>query len=227
MGNVPVGQVGAGDPVGEPGVVLDFAADPGLAAEGAGIHDNSVDAFPGGVDSGRQPGRSAADDNQVVGASIRREGKADAACQRFVARVHLMSPVRVDHRWDDLPAALQLLEPPESFGVLINVDTGVADPVGSEELLHSLAVRAPRGPVHGEDRLVWGGHRPGSSNAHGDFPNGLFQLAEGKRGLGHSSPPYLPFAGRSRPCLLRPAKRRGGLFMKSPLQLAAHSRSDH
>jgi hypothetical protein len=139
----PAGQLGAGDAVGEPGVVLDFAADPGLAAEGAGLDDNGVDAFPSGIDGGRQPSRSAADDDQVVGASIRHKREADAVRERVVAGVHLMGTVRIDHRWDDLPATLQLLELLNSFGVLIDVGTGEADPVGSEELLHQLAVRAP------------------------------------------------------------------------------------
>src|SRR5208282_4528221 len=83
---------------------------------------------------------------------------ADAPGQRLVARVHLVGPVRVDHRRDDLPAVLQLLEPVDGVRVGIDVDQGVAHLVGREELLHPLAVRAPRCRVHGHDRLVRSGH---------------------------------------------------------------------
>ena len=63
----------------------------------------------------------------------------------------------------DLPAILQLLEPPDGLGLGVDVDVGVPDPVGGEELLDPLAVGAPRGPVYGHDRLVRRGHRPTTS----------------------------------------------------------------
>ena len=158
LGHEPVGQLAAGDAVRETGVVIDLVADRGLAAERAGVHDHGVDALPGGVNRRRQPGRSASDDDQIVGGPVGLEGEADAAGQRLVARVHLVRPVQVDHRRDGLPAALQLLDPLDGIRVGVDVHVGVADPVGRQELLDPPAVRAPRGPVHRHDRLIGRSH---------------------------------------------------------------------
>jgi len=160
LGHEPVGQLAARDAVGEPRVVVDLVADSGLAAQGACVHDDRVDALAGGIYGGCQPGRPAPHDDQVVGGPVGFEGEADAAGKRLVARVHLVRSVRVDHGGDDLPAVLQLLEPLDRLGIGINVDVGVTDPVGGEELLDPLAVRAPRGPVYGHDRLVRRDHCP-------------------------------------------------------------------
>jgi hypothetical protein len=65
-----------------------------------------------------------------------------------------MGPVRVDHGGDDLPAVLQFLEPLDGVRVGIDVHVDVAHLVLGQELLHALAVRAPRRPVDGHDRLV-------------------------------------------------------------------------
>ena len=78
LGDEPLGQLGARDPVGKPRVVVDPVADPSLAAEGAGVDDDGVDAFPSGVDGGRQPRWSAPNDDEVVGGPIGLEGQADA-----------------------------------------------------------------------------------------------------------------------------------------------------
>jgi len=156
LSHEPFGQLRAGDAVGEARVVVYLAADAGLASERAGLHHHGVDAFPGGVDGGRQPGRPAPDDDQVVGRPGGGAGEADVAGQGLVARIHLMGPVRVDHRRDDLSAVLQLLEPLDGLRLGVDVHVGVADLVRGEELLHTLAVRAPRRPVHGHDRLVRG-----------------------------------------------------------------------
>ena len=53
LGHEPVGELAAGDAIGKSRVVVDPVADPGLAAERAGLHHHGVDAFPGGVDRGR------------------------------------------------------------------------------------------------------------------------------------------------------------------------------
>lgn len=52
----PIGQLGTGDPVGEPRVIVDPVADPGLSSQGTGVHDDGVDALAGGVDGRRQAG---------------------------------------------------------------------------------------------------------------------------------------------------------------------------
>ncbi len=158
LGNEPVGQLGAGDPLGEPRVIVDPVADPRLAAEGAGVNDDGVDAFPGGVDGSSQPGLPAADNDQIVGGPIRLEGQAETGGQGFVARVHLMGTVRVDHRGNDLPASLQLFKPLDRLRIGVNVDAGIADPVSGQELLHPFAVRAPGGPDNSEGRAMRTGH---------------------------------------------------------------------
>ena len=66
LGHEAVGQLRTRDPVGKSRVVIDAVADPGLAAEGTGIDDDGIDAFPSGIDGGRQPGRSAPNDDEVI-----------------------------------------------------------------------------------------------------------------------------------------------------------------
>ena len=160
LGDEPVGQFRTRDPVGEPRVVIDAVADPGLAAEGTGIDDDGIDAFPSGIDGGRQPGRSTPNDDEVICGPIGLDSQADATGQGLVARVHLVSPVPKVDQGDDLPATLQLLEALDRLGLLFDVDVVIGDPVGGEELLHSLAMGAPRGPVDGDRRVVSRGHRP-------------------------------------------------------------------
>ncbi len=74
----PVGQLAAADAVREAGVVVDPLGDAGLAAEAGLVHHDRLDALPGGVDGGRQSGRAAADDHQVVRAAARRSAAARA-----------------------------------------------------------------------------------------------------------------------------------------------------
>src|SRR5215469_9412573 len=69
-----------------------------------------------------------------------------------------METVRVDHRGNDLPASLQLFKPPDRLRIGVNVDAVIGDPVSSQELLHSFAVRAPGGPNNSEGRPVRTGH---------------------------------------------------------------------
>jgi hypothetical protein len=56
----------AGDAGGEPEVVFDLRAGPRLAAGGAGLEDQHVETFGGGVDRGGEAGGSGADDHQVA-----------------------------------------------------------------------------------------------------------------------------------------------------------------
>jgi hypothetical protein len=141
-----IGKLGARHALGETGVVIDAITDGGLAAEGARIDDDRVDALTGGVDGCRQPGGSAPHDHQVVGEPRRFQGEPDAARQHFVSGVHLMRAVAMDNRRNDLCAVLQLLEMFDRTRSFVNVDVLVWNPMRRKELLHALAVRTPGAP---------------------------------------------------------------------------------
>ena len=71
-----VGQLGAGDAVGEAEVVLDPAALPGLPARGLPLDEHGAQPLGRAVDGGAQPGRAAADDHEVVELLPRVDGQA-------------------------------------------------------------------------------------------------------------------------------------------------------
>ena len=87
LGDEPVGQVGPGDPVREAGVVVDALGQPGLPAEAGLVHHQRVDALAGGIDGGRQPGRPAAHDDQVVEVFLRLEREPELAGELVVTRL--------------------------------------------------------------------------------------------------------------------------------------------
>ena len=76
-----LGEVGAGEPPREAEVVLDRGALPGLPARGVVLDDDGAEALGRGVDRGGEPGRSAADDAEVVevalGAGAQAERRRD------------------------------------------------------------------------------------------------------------------------------------------------------
>ena len=152
-----VGQLAAGDALGEAGVVVDPVADGGLAAERAVLNHDGVDALPGRVDGRGQPGGSASDDDQVVGRPVGLEGEADAAGQRLVARVHLVRPVRVDHGRDGPATACSSLTRSMACGSA-STSTLASGPGGPPGTSDPPAVRAPCGPVHRHDRLIGRDH---------------------------------------------------------------------
>ena len=75
----PVGELRAGDAVGEAEVVLDPAALPGLAAGRRALDQHGAQALGGAVDGRAEPGRAAADDDQVVEVGRRRRWSARRA----------------------------------------------------------------------------------------------------------------------------------------------------
>ena len=78
-----VGEVGAGEALGEAEVVLDRRALPGLAARGVALDDDGLQPLGGGVHRGGEAGRAGADDAEVVerllgpGAQAERVGELD------------------------------------------------------------------------------------------------------------------------------------------------------
>ena len=75
----PVGELGAGDAVGEAEVVLDPRALPGLPAGGHPLDQHRAQPLGRAVDRRAEPGRAAADDDQVVEVLGRGRGQPDAA----------------------------------------------------------------------------------------------------------------------------------------------------
>src|SRR6266568_3563095 len=71
----PLGELRPGHAVGEAEVVLDPGALPGLAADRLALDQHRVQALGRAVDGRAQPGRSAADDDQVVEVAYRRRGQ--------------------------------------------------------------------------------------------------------------------------------------------------------
>jgi len=54
----PVGELRAGDALGEPGEVVEPLGDAGLAADPGALDDQRAEALAGGVEGRRQPGRA-------------------------------------------------------------------------------------------------------------------------------------------------------------------------
>ncbi len=74
----PIGQVRPGQAGGEPHVVLDPRAGPGLAARPEPVEDDGGQPLGGAVDGRREPGRAGADDHQVerLGADLPLQAEA-------------------------------------------------------------------------------------------------------------------------------------------------------
>ena len=62
----PTGELIAGDAFGEARIVVQPLGDADLASDAGPLDHEGVDTLPCGVESGREPGRSAADDDEVV-----------------------------------------------------------------------------------------------------------------------------------------------------------------
>ena len=90
----PVGELRAGDPVREAEVVLDPGALPGLAAGGGALDQHGAQALGRPVHRGAEPGRAAADDDEVVEVLGRRGGQPDLGGQLGVGRLDQRLAVR-------------------------------------------------------------------------------------------------------------------------------------
>src|SRR5207248_9292901 len=143
----PVGQVAAADPLREARVVLDPLGDPGLAAQAALVDHDRVDALAGGVDGGGQPGRSAADDHQVVAGPVGDQAQAELGRQLVVTGLDRVAAVGEGDRRDRPAAILQSLNAGETVRILVDINPFERYPVLREKLLRALAVGAPRSAV--------------------------------------------------------------------------------
>ena len=65
-----LGELVAGEALGEAEIVLDARAGAGLAADGVGLDDKGAQAFGGAVDARGEPGGTGADDDDVVESSL-------------------------------------------------------------------------------------------------------------------------------------------------------------
>ena len=128
------GEVGAGEAVREAEVVLDPRALAGLAAGRLALHEHGAQPLGRAVHRRREPGRAAADDDQVVEVELglgrdaepRRELERRRRLEhRAVAQEHRGQPVRADAGDVEQPARL---------GVAVEVEPLVGDPVAGEQV---------------------------------------------------------------------------------------------
>src|SRR5580704_5220848 len=105
----------------EPRIVIDLVANAGLAPQSTGVDNDGINAFSSCINGGRQPRRPATHDDEIVNRALGLDGKTDAAGQGFIARIHIVSPVGVYDRWDDLRPVLQQFEALDAFRVFVQV----------------------------------------------------------------------------------------------------------
>ena len=144
------GQLIPTDPVRESGVVIDPVRHAGLATQRGALDHHGVDALARGVDRGRETGRPATDDREVVERAARPHLQLKRARQLVVVRLKQHPAVAQHNGWDRPAAALQLLNVSPRGGVLVDIDPVVLDAVLREELLGTPAVRAPRRAIDGD-----------------------------------------------------------------------------
>ena len=151
----PVGELGAGDAVGEAEVVLDPRALPGLAAGGVPLDEHGAQALRRAVDRRAQPGRAAADDDEVVEVARRRGGQPDRA-RRVSASVGSTQRLAVggDHHRDVVGVAPGGRQQPLALGLVDGVPA-VGHRVAGQEVA-DLRSDARRPAVPDEPDLVDG-----------------------------------------------------------------------
>ena len=174
-----VGELGTGDALGEPGVVVEALGDPGLAAEGRSLDDEGAGVLPGGVDAGRQSRRAATDDDHVVVAVHRGAAEAELLRQLLVRGLRQEAAVREHDRRDDLLAVVHPLDDLRGLGVLLEVDVGERDALLGQEGLRPPAVGAPRRAV--QDDLVVGHAMPSVSPVRAGSGAGAPSASVGRR----------------------------------------------
>src|SRR6202000_2903402 len=122
----PADQFGAADARGEAEVVLDPPRGPRLAAEHVALHHQRVQPLGGAVDRRAEPGRAAADDQQVD-LFARRQLEADAEAPRELAfaRPPQVDAARQPHQWDLLRGKID--DQGRRLDVLARVAQGVGE----------------------------------------------------------------------------------------------------
>jgi len=104
-----------------------------------------LEILPRAVDRGREAGRAAPDDDEVVLAARRRPGEPHGVGELVVGRLGEEGAVGKDDRGDDPLAGVARLHLGRALGLELEVDPREGDPVGREELLGPPTVRAPGG----------------------------------------------------------------------------------
>jgi len=138
LGKCPAGQRLSGNAGGKTEVVLDARARARLPAEGARIDHHSGEAFGGGVDRCREPGRTGAGDDHVedvlvvVGVE-----HADAPGQFAFRRIAQHAAVGTDDQRKLLGGGRIPFDHQPGIGVLVRIQQHVRDGVAGQEVAQS------------------------------------------------------------------------------------------
>ena len=144
LGERALGEVGAAQALGEAEVVLDRRALAGLSARGLALDDDRAEPLGSGVHPGREPGRAAADDADVVerllGLDVRGRGR-----RRPRASVGDRSGSRsgTSTSGRSVARATGQLEQPPALLVALDVVPAVGDVVAGEERLQLVGAVRP------------------------------------------------------------------------------------
>ena len=146
-----VGQVRAGDALGEAGVVVDALGGSGLAADTTALDDQGVHALAGGVDGGGQSGGSGADDDEIVVGTAGPGVDVQTGGQLGVAGLSQDGTAVVEYDGgDDLTATVELSDGNLGRRLLFDVHPTVGNAVFGKELLGASAIGAPQCAVDGD-----------------------------------------------------------------------------
>ena len=143
----PVGEVRAGDALGEAGEVVEPFGHPGLTADAGPFDHEGAHPFACCVEGSGQSGWTRADDDQVVEGVLRLGAQTQLGGELGVAGLDEGRAVVEQQDGDDALAGIDLVHVGEGRVVSIDVDERVLHPLLAEELLHPLAVPAPAGSV--------------------------------------------------------------------------------
>ena len=144
LGDGPVREVGARQALREAEVVLDRRALPGLAARRLAFDDDGLQPLRRAVHRGREPGRPAADDAEVVqrllgaGAQAERVGELDGRRRRAAC-----SPSGTSTSGRSAAPGLRELVQPLRLVVALEVEPAVRHVVAGEERLDLVAALRP------------------------------------------------------------------------------------
>ncbi len=131
----PVGELRPRYPIREAQVVLDPRALPRLTSGREPLHQHGAQPLRSAVHRGAQPGRPAADDDQVVEVVRRRCGQPNARSQLSIGWLDQRVAVRGDHHRQRAAVRSGSLEQPLTFRFLGHVPA-VRHLVAGEELAH-------------------------------------------------------------------------------------------
>ena len=148
-----IGEVGAADAVGEPGVVVEPFGDARLPAEPLGIDDQGFEVLARRVDAGRETRGTATHDDEVVDVLHRAALQAELVRQFLVRGLGEVRTVGEDDRRDRVGAVVPFLHDARRVGIAVHVVPLVGDALVGEELLGPPAVGAPTRPVD-RDRVA-------------------------------------------------------------------------